>query len=113
MPAAAWEAYSPPPPGAGSRPPPRAALQALVFALDHTEGPTTIKPDCDYVVKGWRTQRWRLPTGPNADLWAQVGLAIRRRAGEVAISKVTAHLSREAAIAHRVDLQDFCGARHG
>jgi len=89
--------------------PPRACLEAFLYALRTTVGKLVVKPDASYLVDGFSAKRYLAPDGANADLWHAIGQELNNRQQEVEVIKVDAHLSQDMVVQGLVDIEDFHG----
>ena len=89
--------------------PARAALHALLFVLENTEGNAIVAPDCLYVIGGFEGLR-DTTAASHADLWWRIDRARTERSGGIRMHKVKAHPSVEAVVADRtVSMLHFTG----
>ena len=70
----------------------RGALSALKSLALHSVGDIVICPDCAYLVDGFNDIDSKASGfGTHVDIWSEIRIALRRRAGTVTMRKVSAH----------------------
>ena len=91
----------------------RAAVSALEFICRRGAGHIEVGPDSKYVVTGFNGRlRHRSPTGPNADLWHAIYMALTDQHATLHVRKTTSRLEQKRKdfyTAPDIDLPDFAG----
>ena len=79
----------------------RAELAPLIELVRRVPSHFVLYSDSKYVVNGYQRQRFLAPIGSNADLWYELGAALRHRdpSSYPIVIKVKAHLTEDEALA--------------
>ncbi len=97
---------------------PRGEIQALITHLRHAGPGATYVGDCQHVLDSARygvPPRLLLARSPNPDLWSKVDALLKDHGGPMALVKVKAHASLQAAVASGASADDWrgnCAADH-